>query len=51
MMTITDFSENKSKQTNGKEVRIPDFGKRGKNKGFWPEYLPMLLTNVFITFG
>ena len=49
MMMMIFFSE-----------KTPD--KWGRNKGskiwevgneeyFWPEYLPMFLTNVFITFG
>ena len=26
---------------NTKKIRVPEFGGRGINKGFWPEYLPL----------
>ena len=39
MMTITYFSEKKKK--NREEIRVPEFGGWGRNKGFWQEYLPM----------
>ena len=43
MTTITYFAEKKQQQTNREEIRVPEFGgwDGGRNKGFWPEYLPM----------
>ena len=37
MMTTTNFSEMKIRE----EIRVSKFGRWGRNKGFWPEYLPM----------
>ena len=32
---------NKKTEKNREEIWIPEFGGWGRNKGFWPEYLPM----------
>ena len=39
MMMTTYFSEIKK---NREEIRVSKFGGWGRNKGFWPEYLPLI---------
>ena len=42
-MTITYFSE-KTTTKNREEIRVPEFGGWGRNRGFEPEYLPVKAT-------
>ena len=48
MMTLQIFLKKKQQKQKKTGEKVPEFEGWGRNKGFWPEYLPMVKSLGYI---